>query len=164
MLASSLTGLAVSCGPPAAERDPGPEDDIRSADNKNEQGDSAGPERAVDIRRLTNEPGELYGERVTVSATIARVVQPRAFTIVSDEPASDEEPIEDDAVLVVSSEPVASGLSEEESVRVSGEVRPFKLQEIEQQLGTELRDSLRASYGGETPAIVADSVSGLRGG
>lgn len=164
LLAVSLAGLSVSCGPPAAERDPGPEDDIRSGDGTNERGDSVGPERGVDIRRLVNDPEELYGERVTVSATVARVVQPRAFTLVSDEPESDEEPVEDRAVLVVSGEPVASGLSEEQSVRVSGEVRPFKLQEIEQQLGTELRDSLRASYGGETPAILADSVSSLQGG
>lgn len=154
----ALVVLAASCGPSALDRDPGPEDDINSSSEAGEQGGSVESEEGVSLRQLVDNPQDFYGERVTVSATVARVVQPRAFTLVSDEPASDEEPVEDAAVLVVGSEPVASGLSEEQSVRVTGKVRPFRLQAVERELGVELRDSLRASYGGETPAIVASAV------
>lgn len=160
LLAALVAGLAVSCGPPAAERDPGPEDDIGSVGQTSEQDDSAGPERRVSFRQLSNNGEEFHDERVTVSATVARVVQPEAFTLVSDEPEDDEEPVEDEAVLVVSSEPVASGLSEEQSVRVEGEVRPFDLQEVEDELGVDLRGGLRADYGGR-PTIVADTVRGI---
>jgi hypothetical protein len=157
----ALLGFATSCGPPGAERDPGPEDDINTGSEANEQGDSAGSERETSIRQLVENPEEFYGERVTVSATVARVVQPKAFTLVSDEPESDEEPVEDQAVLVVSGGSVASGLSEEQSVRVQGKVRPFKLKDVERELGVDLRDSLRADYAGETPAILAAEVRAI---
>lgn len=160
LLVLAVAGLAASCGPPAAERDPGPQDDIESAAETSEQGDSAGSEREVSIRQLVNDPEEFYGERVTVSATVARVAQPEVFTMVSDEPEGDEEPVEDDAVLVVGSEPVASSLSEEQSVRVTGRVRPFDVQEVERKIGIDLQGSLRADYGGETPAILAERVRG----
>lgn len=157
----AVAGAAISCGPPAAERDPGPEDDIGSVTETEERGDSAGSEQEVSFRRLSNNPQEFYGERVTVSATVARVAQPEVFTLVSDEPESDEEPVEDEAVLVVGSEPVASGLSEEQSVRVTGRVRAFQVQEVERKLGIDLQGSLRADYGGERPAILAETVRGL---
>lgn len=161
LLMLAVAGVAVSCGPPAAERDPGPQDDIGPASNNDEQDDSAGSEQEVSIRELADSPEEFYGERVTVSATVARVAQPEVFTLASDEPETDEEPVEDEAVLVVGSEPIASGLSEEQSVRVTGRVREFQVEEVERELGIDLQGSLRADYGGEAPAILAESVSGI---
>lgn len=161
LLMLAVAGAAVSCGPPAAERDPGPQDDIGPASNNDERDDSAGSEQGVTIRELADSPEEFYGERVTVSATVARVAQPEVFTLVSDEPETDEEPVEDGAVLVVGSEPIASGLAEEQSVRVTGRVREFRVEEVEQKLGIDLQGSLRADYSGEAPAILAESVSGI---
>lgn len=161
LLALAAVALFLaSCEATSVGRDPGPQDDIgEQAEDAGEPG-STGSESGVGFAELTDNPDEFYGETVTVSATVARVIEEQAFSIVSDEPPGDEEPVEDEAVLVVSERGAHERLYEEETVRVTGEVRRFDLAEIERELDVDLDDSLSVDYG-ERPVIIAQSAGPL---
>ena len=149
----------VSCE--GVGRDPGPQDDIGQQEEQAEQRTSAGAETSVSFLELTRNPEEYYGERVTVSATVARTFESRAVSLVTEESSENQEPVEDESVLAVGRQEI-SNVSEGQVVRATGEVRRFNIGEFEQDLGVDLQNDLYVSYE-DRPAIIADSVVPLQG-
>lgn len=150
--------LLPSCNAGFGGRDPGPQDDIGEAGSPGEE-PSAGSEAGVSVLELINDPSAYYDQNVTISGTVARVYEPRVFSITSDEPPDDEEPVEDQAVLVVGGDGSNVDLAEEQVVQVTGPVQRFEPQEIENSLGIDLGDEVYEAYGeSEKPAIIAESV------
>ncbi len=122
------------------------------------EGDPAGPEAGVTFTEITEDPSRFFGETVTVEGGVGEVLGPRSLLISERFNASD--------LLVVSPVPLwevggQSGgdpLSEDELVRVTGEVVKFDIASAEQRIGADLDGEALDAYVG-TPAIVADSIS-----
>jgi hypothetical protein len=125
--------------------------------------ETAGPEAGITVGDVTDEPADFTGETVMVSGAIGDIVGQRAFTL------------EDDGLLVVGAQTLPQWLGpdfdedwlfdddgdwdelEDRVAMVRGTVRPFKLAEVERELGVDLDDGLFADYE-DDPAIVAQSV------
>lgn len=70
---------------------------------------------------------------MAVSGTVAEVLEPNAFTLVGDGTAADEEPVEDEAVLVAGDDRNPR-LTEGQTVRVAGALQRFTLAALEEEL------------------------------
>lgn len=153
-----VTLLLTSCGvQDPAPRDPGPQDDIGVQQEGDEQQPSAGPESGVSLLELSRNPEQFYGRSVTVSGTVARVFEPGVFSMVTDEVEENEEPIEDEAVIVLNNDGSGVQLQEEAVIQVTGEVAKFDPSELKKNLGINLNRSPYLSYEGR-PAILASST------
>jgi hypothetical protein len=119
---------------------------------------SAGPEAAVTVSNITDNPQEYYGSTVTVSGQIGELIGPRAFTI------GTEDDVGGGTLLVVGAKQlpeIIEGEAEEvatgDVVQVSGPVQEFNIAEIEDEFGFDLEDGLFSEYEGD-PVVVANTV------
>ena len=90
---------------------------------------SAGPELGVNLTEVARHPEAMWGETVTISGLVDRLLGPRAVLLGNDKP------IVGDKVLVLGEEPLAdlvtdrraddALLQEGDVAQVTGEVRPF---------------------------------------
>ncbi len=128
--------------------------------------DTAGPERAATLTGIVDEPGEWYGQTVTISGEIgettpledADAAQPAgavAFTLGGD--ALGEQ------LLVVDADGAPPGLSEDSVVQVTGTVREFGATAFDDAFGFAddeagwFDDAFFDGWDGR-PAVVAQSV------
>lgn len=120
-------------------------------------GEEAGqtrPAERVTIEELTDDPSEFYGESVTVSGEVVEAVEPGAFRIEGD----------DEELLVVGVQQlprIAEGdvkeVNEGDRVRVTGQVREFKIEEVQQDVDRGIDDEYFGDFEGD-PAVLASSV------
>lgn len=142
-----------------------------------EEAESAGQARAITVADLTDNPSEFYGQTVTVSGPIGRIVEPNVFVMVSEQ-AMDQsggdvniDTLTEQGVLVAGGGDL--NVSEGQSVQVTGQIQQFDVNQFEEELGTQFdqnNDVYSAfsgsavggnsdtSDGGGRPAIIADSV------
>ena len=76
----------------------------------------------MSLLELSRNPEQFYGRSVTVSGTVARVFEPGVFTMVTNEVEENEEPTEDEAVIVLNNDGSGVQLQEEAVIQVTGEV------------------------------------------
>ncbi len=122
-----------------------------------EAGEEAGqtrPAGRVTVEELTNNPSEFYGESVTVSGEVMEAVEPGAFRIEGD----------DEELLVAGVQQLpkivegeVKEVNEGDRVRVTGEVRPFKIEEIQQEVDYGIDNEYFGDFEGD-PAVLARSV------
>lgn len=156
----TLTALLLaSCG--ASGRDPGAQDDISETEQREQV--STGPQGSVTLEELTRRPERFYNERVTVNGRVGRTLSPSTFSLTSDEAAESDETFEVEAALVAGGEGTVPELTEGQHVRVTGEVRQFNLERIEQEINANLDDNLYADFE-EKPAILPGTVEILADG
>ncbi|WP_225753540.1 hypothetical protein [Actinotalea sp. Marseille-Q4924] len=133
--------------------------------------DSAGPEAGTSVEDVAesdpdeNDPGaELLGQTVTVSGEIDEIVDETAFRIGGDG-------LGGDSVLVVSSTPAFADLGieltqdladEDRVLQVTGTVREFVEEDLEEELDVDYDDELYEEFEGQN-VIVADQVATLPG-
>lgn len=125
--------------------------------------DSAGPETGasvddvrddgIDEEDFLADPEPYLGDKVTVSAEVADVIGPAAFTIAGEGGPP--------PVLVVSAPNSIPKISDNTVVKVTGTVRDFGITTVESDLGIDLDDPLVLGYE-DDHVIVADSVSVLK--
>ncbi len=143
MVATAL--LLSSCGSQGGQQGSGE----GGAEEKAKAGQEAGqtrPAERVTVEELTNNPGEYYGQRVTVSGQVVEAVEPGAFRIDS----------EGDQLLVVALKQVPN-VNEGDRVRATGEVRQFKIEEVRQKADRGIDDEYFGDYKGD-PAVLAYSA------
>lgn len=155
--------LLASCNASeGGDRDPGSEDDIGQP-TPEQQGTTVSSQPSVTLEELTRRPERFYDERVTVNGRVGRTIAPNAFSLTSEDAAQSDDTFEVEAALVAAGEGAIPELSEGQRVRVTGEVQPFNIEEVEQRLNTNLDDSLYASFE-EKPVILPGTVEVLAGG
>ena len=154
----ALAGLLlVSCG--GGESDSGNQDDIKVTPEQ--QGVS--PQPSVTLEELTRRPDRFYGEQVTVNGRVGQTLSPNTFSLTSEEAADNDEAFEVEAALVAAGEGAIPELSEGQRVRVTGEVRRFNREEVEQELGVNLDDARYANFE-EKPVVLPGTVEVLADG
>jgi len=96
----------------------------------------------------------LYGESVTVSGEVIEAVEPGAFRIEDD----------DEELLVAGVQQLpkivegeVKELNEGDRVRVTGEVRQFKIEEVQQNVDCGIDNEYFGNFEGD-PAVLASSV------
>ncbi len=142
MVAAAL--LLTSCGTQG-----GQQDGESGAEGQAKAGQEAGqtrPAEGVTVEELTNKPSEYYGQTVTVSGQVVEVVEPGAFRIDSD----------GDQLLVVALKQLPN-VSEGDSIRATGEVRKFKIEEVRQKADRGIDDEYFGDFEGD-PAVLARSA------
>jgi hypothetical protein len=103
---------------------------------------SGGPEHSVTVDDVLDRPGQYLGQVVSVSAEVEEgLLTPRAFIL------------GDRGLLAVSAEPRPE-LFAEATAHVTGEVRRFGIEELEQELGIDLDDAQLRPHVGEPVIIV----------
>ncbi len=150
MVATAL--LLSSCG-----SEGGQQGGEGGAEGKAKAGEEAGQTRSaerVTVEELTNNPSEFYGDRVTVSGQVVEAVEPNAFRIDSG----------GDQLLVVGvqqlpkiTEGEVKQVNEGDRVRVTGEVRQFRIEEIRQEVDHGIDDEYFDDFEGD-PALLASSA------
>ncbi len=147
MIAAAL--LLASCGTQEAQQG--------GAEGKAKAGEEAGqtrPAERVTVEELTANPSEFYGESVTVSGQVIEAVEPSAFRIDSG----------GDQLLVVGVQQLpkimegeVEEVNEGDRVRVTGEVRQFKIEEVRQEVDRGIDDEYFGDFKGD-PAVLASSA------
>lgn len=126
----------------------------------------AGQGVQVSLSAITDQPTEFYGQTVTVNGPVARVVEPNAYVIVSDQTMENGEVMDDvgalanQGMLVVNSG--GSSVNEGQNSQVTGVVQQFNLQQFEQDYGVTFEnpdDEVFSAFEGR-PAIVVGSAGG----
>ena len=143
MVATAL--LLASCGSQGGQQGSGD----GGAEEKEKAGEEAGQTRSterVTVQELTNNPSEFYGQSVTVSGQVVEAVEPGVFRIDS----------EGDQLLVVALKQVPN-VNEGDTVRATGEVRKFKIEEVRQKVDRGIDDEYFGDYKGD-PAVLAYSA------
>ncbi len=142
MVAAAL--LLTSCGTQG-----GQQDRESGAEGQAKAGQEAGqtrPAERVTVEELTNKPSEYYSQTVTVSGQVVEVVEPGAFRIDSD---GDQ--------LLVDALKQLPNVSEGDSMRATGEVRKFKIEEVRQKADRGIDDEYLGDFEGD-PAVLARSA------
>ena len=142
MVAAAL--LLTACGTQG-----GQQDGESGAKGQAKAGQEAGqtrPAERVTVEELTNKPSEYYGQTVTVSGQVVEVVEPGAFRIDSD----------GDQLLVVALKQLPN-VSGGDSIRATGEVRKFKIEEVRQKADRGIDDEYFGDFEGD-PAVLARSA------
>ena len=134
-------------------------------------GETTQSQQGVDatLARIVDQPAEFYDQTVTVSGSVARVIGPDAFVLVQPNTQGegfydvDAITLADRGVLVATSD--RPNLSERQSVRVTGELRPFDPSEFERSAGIQLdeNDEYLTAFS-EGPAVEANQVRRVQGG
>lgn len=158
LLAALAAMMLVSCE--SVGRDPGAQDDISETEQREQA--STGPRDSVTLEELTRRPERFYNERVTVNGRVGRTLSPNTFSLTSDDAAESDEAFEVEAALVAGGEGSIPDLSEGQRVRVTGEVQPLDLEEVEQDLGVNLDDNLYTDFE-EKPVVLPGTVEVLAG-
>lgn len=116
-------------------------------------------EAGATVNEITETPNAFIGRQVTVSGEIKEVYGPRAFTIKSPDPSSGE-------LLVVTAEdfpsiPDRSQRAEEikeDFVQITGKVRRYIPEEIQQEIGAALDPKIESEYPVSHPVVIAESL------
>ncbi|HZY66243.1 MAG TPA: hypothetical protein VFE21_10240 [Rubrobacteraceae bacterium] len=122
----------------------------------------------VSLSAITDQPTEFYGQTVTVSGPVARVVEPNAYVIVSDQTMDgggelDTQALANQGVLVVDQS--GASVNEGETSQVTGVVQQFDLDQLEEDYGVSLENpnnEVYSAFGGR-PAIVVGAGGGTTG-
>lgn len=120
----------------------------------------------VSLSAITDQPTEFYGQTVTVSGPVARVVEPNAYVIVSDQTMDGGEALEDVGVLanqgVLIVDQSGASVNEGETSQVTGVVQQFDLDQIEEDVGVALENPNNEVYSAfeGRPAIVVGAQGG----
>ena len=143
--------LLASCG-----TEEGQQGGDGSPEGKAKAGEEAGqtrPAERVTIEELTDNPSEFYGESVTVNGEVIEEVEPGAFRIEGDE----------GELLVVGVQQlqeIAKGgvkeVGEADHVRATGEVRQFKMEEVQKEVDYGIDNEYFGDFKGD-PAVLASS-------
>jgi hypothetical protein len=117
------------------------------------------------ISSVTDTPNAYVGQTVTVTGELEEVLGPRSFLL------QDDDLLSDDTLPVVTASPalarggreadLATVLTGDETLAVTGTVHIFNLQAFEEQLGLDFDDGLFSEWGGRA-AIIATAVRRLR--
>jgi hypothetical protein len=103
---------------------------------------------------------------VTATGTVSEVITPVAFEMggESSEAESTRYGEGADGLLVISDggQAPAPELNVGQTVRVTGTVREFEIDEVEEEIGTDLPDSV-FTYWANQPVLIATSMEGTRG-
>lgn len=113
----------------------------------------------VALAAITGDPQSYMGQRVTVEGTVENVFGATGFSL--DEDAATQGGIDSELLVIGTSQSYPVAITADAGVRVTGNVRAFDLSAIEQEIGSDLDDSLFTDYAGR-PTIVADSVQEVR--
>ena len=127
------------------------------------EGDPGFSEAGVTLEEIADEPDQWFGESVTADGDVGEVLGPRSFLLTERFTASDLLVINPVPLWKVGEqadgEPLSEGeLSEDQLVRVTGEVVRFDIASAERRIGADLDEETLDAYVG-TPAIIADSIS-----
>ena len=143
--------LLASCG-----TEEGQQGSDGSPEGKAKAGEEAGqtrPAERVTIEEVTDNPSEFYGESVTVNGEVIEEVEPGAFRIEGD----------DGELLVVGVQQlqkIAKGgvkeVDEGDHVRATGEVRQFKIEEVQKEVDYGIDNEYFGDFKGD-PAVLASS-------
>ncbi len=149
LIASAL--LLASCG-----TEQGQQGGEGGAQEKAKAGEEAGqtrPAERVTIEELTDNPSEFYGESVTVNGEVIEEVEPGAVRIEGD----------DGELLVVGVQQlqkIAKGgvkeVDEGDHVRATGEVRQFKIEEVQKEVDYGIDNEYFGDFKGD-PVVLANS-------
>ena len=112
------------------------------------------PAERVTVNELTSDPSEYYGDTVTVSGEVIDAVEPGVFRIEKDNAR----------LLVVGVQQIpkivtgdTKAVNKGDLIKVTGEVRQFKKEEIRNRVDRGIDDEYFGDYGGD-PAVLAYSV------
>src|SRR5918997_5217839 len=134
---------AVACGSDEAVRNPGALSPPAVSGERGigEQGQGGAAQKSLEGR---------LGQQVQVTGEVATIIAPHALTIGGDD-------IGENPILVVGAN-MPAGLTQGETVRVSGTVKEFQVPGYEQDLDLDLIDQEFEDFDGD-PAIQANSVT-----
>ena len=127
---------------------------------------SAGPELGINLNEVTGNPKEFYGETVTVSGVVSKILDAHAIVLGREglrvSLGGPDETIvitEGDELLVVTTEPLPPSLTTGMVARATGTVLPFELARIEQRFGIHFghHEALEAWDG--DGAVIAQSIT-----
>ncbi len=160
VLAVATALLLASCGAEEGQQGDGGDaegETTKAGEGTEQRGPEAGltrPAERVTVEELTSNPSEFYGDRVTVSGKVIEAVEPGAFRIED----------EGTRLLVVGVEQISQivtgdtkAVNEGDRIRVNGEVREFKKEEIQKEVEYGIDDEYFGDYQGD-PAVLAYSV------
>lgn len=153
--------LLTSCGDAGAKQEGGQEQGGEQTIPSGEKAESAGKAIGATVADITDDANEFYGKKVTVSGLVTQVVNQNAFVIGGGE-------FGDSGLLIVGakklSQIVKGGeegkvveIQEQDLAQVTGKVREFNRQQVNDQIGYYLDDRLFEDFE-EQPAVVADQV------
>lgn len=111
----------------------------------------AGMDTGADLARIVENTQEFFGDTVTVTGYVAKIVDSSAFSL-SPAPGADGE-----AILVVGNPGQMSDLAAGKEVSVKGLVGSFDRRQYESQLGVDLDDALFGEWD-KDPSILAMSI------
>ncbi len=111
------------------------------------------------VAEVVADPLSFYGEIVMLPGEVVRVLGPRSFVMREDDVLAEGElPVVTVGwMLDRQGDPIDAGALLDSLVLVTGEVRPFDLLTVEDELGLDLDDAAWAEWAGR-PAILARSV------
>lgn len=158
VLAVATALLLASCGAEEGQQGDGnAEEKAQAGEETGQQGPEAGltrPAERVTVEELAANPGEFYDDSVTVSGKVVETVEPGVFRIEND----------GTRLLVVGVEQIpqivtgdTKAVNKGDLIKVTGEVRQFKKEEIQQDVDYGIDDEYFGDYGGD-PAVLAGSV------
>lgn len=127
------------------------------------EGDPVSPEAGVTFDEVAEEPDQFLGETVTIYGHADVILGPRTFLISRRIAAGDllvvsPVPLQKVGDQAGGDPPIEDGLSEHDTVWVTGEVVRFDMAGAKQRVGADLDEETLDAYVGTT-AIIADSVS-----
>ena len=151
--------LLASCGAEGGQQGAGEEAEkkAKAGEESGQRGSEGGlttPAERVTVEELTANPGEFYDDSVTVSGKVIDAVEPGVFRI------------EDDGtrLLVVGVKQIpqivtgdTKAVNEGDLIKVAGEVRQFKKEEIQDDVDYGIDDEYFGDYGGD-PAVLTSYV------
>ena len=159
LLVAAVALLLASCGAEGGQQDAGEdaEKKAKAGEGSGQQGPEAGltrPAERVTVEELTANPSEFYDDSVTVSGKVVEAVEPGAFRIEDEGTRLLVVGVQQTSKLV---EGDAKAVNEGDFIKVSGEVREFKKEEIQQEVDRGIDDEYFGDYAGD-PAVLASSV------
>ena len=118
------------------------------------------------LSEITDDPSEYYGQTVTVTGPIGRIVEANVFAMVSEQALEGSDLDVDIDTLTEQGVLVSGGgdldVSEGQNVRVTGEIQPFDFERFDEASGSTINEDSDVfsawSANGGRPAIIADSV------
>ncbi len=125
--------------------------------------DSAGPERGVTVEDIADTEAfdddgfgdSLLGQQVTVSGNVSEMVGQNALRLGGEDFGGD-------GILVI--QVTASGITEDDDVRVTGTVREFDVAAFERDFGTEVYEGDLYTPWVDENVLVASNVTELNSG
>lgn len=122
----------------------------------------------VSLSNIVDQPAEFFGQSVTVSGPVARIIDPTSFVVVPEETFNQQQEQGDtlydspdelaqDGVLVTTAGGRSVNLTERQTVSITGQVQQFDQQTFENEYRGSYTGDVYAPFS-ERPAIVASQV------